>query len=411
MPTIDRTFTFNAGPAGPGLATVGYMLVPGGTRTTTGVSNAPSGTAIYQVTISLDSTFAGAILWDTGSDDPSGTPRYASEDVTPVLAVLAAVGGGGGGGGLTDLVTLSDAQAALASSLPVGGSVTQGMVSAASRLVRRYTNRDFTLTDYDETYNGMGYSEIILRQYPVSAVSRVSTNLMTVLSVANSDMATNQRATAALQTTGDFDAGLSTTGLTLSRTASGVTTTDTSTLFATYPTLTAVASHITSLGNGWGATVADGYALWPSADLKAPQGAQNALTGTGAAGAAFQSFVTDANNWTLQAEAGKLRLNNQQWDPVFALMNIAGSPLLSTFPPGFQNLRVQYTAGYNTVPYDVQQACLVTIKAMVYQLQQSGQFKSESVKDWSYTLFEHKGLPQEAMDILNAGGWRAYRRY
>jgi hypothetical protein len=65
------------------------------------------------------------------------------------------------------------------------------------------------------------------------------------------------------------DAAVLGSGLTLTRVASGVVTTDTGCLFATYPTLLAVGNYINALGNGWSAYVPNNqYALWPSADLR-----------------------------------------------------------------------------------------------------------------------------------------------
>src|SRR5207247_558530 len=59
------------------------------------------------------------------------------------------------------------------------------------------------------------------------------------------------------------------TGLTLTRIASGVTTTNNLT-FAGNVTLADLATAINALGNGWSATVtgdATDYGKWPSADL------------------------------------------------------------------------------------------------------------------------------------------------
>ncbi len=309
-----------------------------------------------------------------------------------------------------DLVTLDVATAAVSTSLPASALAgLPGAISAASRAIRRYLARDIVLTTYDECYDGNGYSTLILRQYPlVCPLARLATGPTTVLTVANTDRATNQRAGAALTTTGDADAGLTVTGITLTRTTSGVVLTDALTLFSDYPTVQAVADHVNTLGNGWSATVAAGYGLWGTAELRAIQGSSNALT---SGGAAFRVHTTDLSNFTVNERSGVVTLGSgyYSYDPGFAAM---GFGINSVFLVGRQNVRVQYTAGYATIPEDLQQACLVTVQDWLTRLATNNQFKSETADGWSYTLPDKLyGLSADALSILKSGGWRSYRRY
>lgn len=316
---------------------------------------------------------------------------------------------------MADLITSAYAIQQIGGSLPTGySSVLPDAITTASELVQRFCQRDFVITTYDDSYSSLGFSAFLTRQYPVTVVSRVATGLQTVITISNTDATTNQRATAALTNTVDTATNVITaTGITLVRVASGVTTTDTSTVFATYPTLQSVADHINGLGGGWNASVLTGYTLWPSSDLKPIQGAQGALAGVNGEGAQLQAFTNDVNGWNCDYPTGRIQLNAQQWDPVFALMNLGSSPLQATFPPGFDNVRVVYTAGYVTIPFAVQQATLITVQDLVWKMMRPQFFKSENAKDYSYTLNEVKqgGLPKEASDLLLAGGWKSYRRY
>lgn len=175
-------------------------------------------------------------------------------------------------------------------------------------------------------------------------------------------------------------------------------------------TAQALASSVNSIGGGWQATVASDYEKWASSDLRAPQGTQAAMAAQSGSGACFQVHSSDLSGWTLDERTGQIRLNNQTWDPVFALMNFGTGPLVNTFPPGFQNIRCIYQAGYATVPADVQMACLITAKAMLYELQTVRIYESETLKDWTGKLANWRSLPKEATDLLMAGGWRSYRR-
>jgi hypothetical protein len=304
---------------------------------------------------------------------------------------------------VTDLVPLATAESYLGPALPPDTAALQAVLSAASSAIRKWTGRDFTRQDYTEFYDGLGYSQLVLYQYPVNNVTRVACYPVPVLTVANLDTTTNQRAYATLAYTGDFTAGQTVTGLTLSRVASGVTTSNT-VLFASNVTLGAVATAVNNLGAGWDATVADGFAQWASADLWPNQGGQSAI----GAGAQFQIPGTDVSGFTVDQLNGFVRFNNATYDPIFSIMNIVSGPLLTTFPPMFQGVRVSYNAGYATVPYDVQQACLVTVKVWLYDLQTDPRYTSETADKWSYTLGKRNhGLPDEVVRML--GPWKSYR--
>jgi hypothetical protein len=305
-----------------------------------------------------------------------------------------------------DFVTLADATAALSASLPAGALATLPQaITRASKALQRYTQRDIVLSTYDECYDGAGSNTLILRQYPVVGPVTLATTPTTVLTVWNGDPVTNQQASASLTTTGDTVTGLVVSGLTLTRTASGVSTADASTVFATYRTLRSAADHVNTLGNGWHAAAAAGYDLWPTADLRAVQGSGNAANG---AAATFLLHANVLSGFTVNERSGLVTLGAGSSDPAFAVQGFgAGS-----FPQGSQNVRARYAAGYATVPEDLQQACLLTIQAWATALKTSQQFKSESAKSYSYTLADKQfGLPEGAVAIIRSGGWKAYRRY
>src|SRR5438093_356554 len=120
------------------------------------------------------------------------------------------------------------------------------LVTACSKAIKKYCAREFDSQSFDELYAGSGAELLLLAQFPIISVARVAYEPTTVLRVQNNSSA-NQRATVAITST----------GLTLVRVASGTTTTDTSVTWAGNATLSAVASAVTALGNGWSASVAD----------------------------------------------------------------------------------------------------------------------------------------------------------
>lgn len=90
MATITRYYLADFGPRYTGLATVGYTL-PGGSRTTSGVSELQSGTGVYGASITHDATLAGALQWDTGGV----SPVYAFEAIEPSSTAASDSGGSG----------------------------------------------------------------------------------------------------------------------------------------------------------------------------------------------------------------------------------------------------------------------------------------------------------------------------
>jgi hypothetical protein len=149
------------------------------------------------------------------------------------------------------------------------------------------------------------------------------------------------------------------TGLTLTRVNGGVKTTDTSVTFAGNVTLSAIATAVNALGNGWSAqTVGDAtnYGSWPSADLYVPTSFGDGLSSQGALQCVGGSFA--------ELKMHTYELAGYQFDPrgwLLRAIPYTDPELLHpedlVFPPGIKNFRVQYTAGYTTIPEGLQEAC------------------------------------------------------
>jgi hypothetical protein len=223
------------------------------------------------------------------------------------------------------------------------------LITAVSDAIEKYCRRDFTSKSYDELYSGDGDRRLFLREYPIQSVQSVRYRPVTAIKVINNNTGLNQRATAAVTSA----------GLTLTRVASGVTTTDTSVTFAGNPTLQAVANAVNALGNGWSAQVVGDpggdYGLWSSADLYVKPAFGDGASGQGALTARGQNAELKLHTYEL---AG------YQWDArgwLLRAIPYTDPELLHpedlVWPVGINNFRVQYTAGYTTVPEGVQEAC------------------------------------------------------
>jgi hypothetical protein len=169
------------------------------------------------------------------------------------------------------------------------------------------------------------------------------------LLVQNGDALTNQRAT--VETT--------TTGLRLTRVASAVVTTS-DLAYASYATIAAMASAINALNAGWSASPRAGFDQWPSADLKSLQGALSVIQG----GRDLELYSE-----SIQPLAG-LPFADEESGPFtggWRLDDETGE-LYGRFPRGQLNIRIDYRAGFASVPQPVQEACV----QLVQDLYQAG---------------------------------------
>src|SRR5262249_58714666 len=115
---------------------------------------------------------------------------------------------------------------------------------------------------------------LLLRHFPVISVQSVRYRPVTVLKVINT-LTSNVQARVTVTST---YLSLKTVN------TSGVTITNNTPVYATYPTLTQLANAVIACGNGWSAQVvgdSTDYGGWPSSDLWVPNGDLYVQSGQG----------------------------------------------------------------------------------------------------------------------------------
>jgi hypothetical protein len=261
-----------------------------------------------------------------------------------------------------DLITLSRAKQNIQAITDTSqDALLTTLITAVSDAIEKHCLRRFVATARDELYNGTGDRRLILREYPIQSVQSVRYRPVTVLKVQNTDTLTNQRATVQVTAT----------GLTLTRVASGVSSTDTSSTFAGFPTLQGLVNNINSLGNGWNAQIVGvnpgDYGSWPSADLYVPPSYGDGTSSQGA---------LTARGVFAELKMHTYELAGYQFDPrgwLLRAIPYTDPELLHPedliWPVGINNFRVQYTAGYTTIPEAVQEACAEWVSQLWYQTQ------------------------------------------
>jgi hypothetical protein len=246
------------------------------------------------------------------------------------------------------------------------------LIGAVSDLIAKYCRRDFVVRSYDELYNGNGERRLLLRQYPLLSVESVRYRPVTVIKITNTVAANVQ---ARVQVTS--------AGLTLVRVNAGTKYTDTSCTFAANATLTALAAAVTALGNGWSAqAVGDStnYGSWPSGDLYWPPSFGQGTSSQGALQCVAGSFA--------ELKMHTYEMAGYQWDAgrgwLLRAIPYTDPELLHpedlVWPVGINNLRVQYTAGYPTVPEAVQEACAEMVSELWQRTQRDPALSSQRVQ-------------------------------
>ncbi|MGL4553974.1 MAG: hypothetical protein ACRC33_22670 [Gemmataceae bacterium] len=252
---------------------------------------------------------------------------------------------------MADLITLGRAKEAIYETLTAAKeAVVTSLIRAASEQITAYCRRDFTQASYDDVLSGSDGDVLLLPQYPVLSVSRVSGSPRPVLRL--------QCRTASVQRA---SVRVTPTGLVLTTVASGVTSANTTVVWSVHPTLDAVAAAVRALG-GWEAAVDGGWGSAAAADLLAGLGAGDCF----ARPAGLPLFTEELGGYEVDAARGWLvRTGDGQaaagWD--------AERGRGPVWPEGTRNLRVVYEAGYGSVPADVQEACAQWTAAWYWQTQ------------------------------------------
>ena len=196
------------------------------------------------------------------------------------------------------------------------------LVSRATSAIERYCDRTLTTTTYREFYDGTGTNDLALREYPITAVTLLSTSRQDVVRIVN----TNADA---------YNAYMTVDATSMSLVVVGGANAGTDTLTLADYTITELAAAINALGTGWTATNDNTLlGVWESAEILPCDGLE-CLDSNVYAQLPYEpryDFKLYENQGTIHLPGG--------------------------FPIGHQNIIVRYTGGYTTTPADLEQICI-----------------------------------------------------
>lgn len=275
--------------------------------------------------------------------------------------------------------------------------------NASWDVLARWLNRDLVLTTYDELYDGQGARNLLLNQYPVQYVKRISTNPVNCLGIHQSNTNCSR---ASWRLDGDTSQPPNPNNIYLESALNGVVTDITIgpitsaspsvTINGGSPTTIPQMFTLTDLANavntyagsyGWQATPLGLFATWPIADLRPPQGALEA-------------------RWSGYAFLQMFGLNFFQFDfnpDIGEVVSALG------FDYGYRNFRVIYQAGLAEIPYAIQQAVAALAVAVFNSMGVNANLQSESLGSYSYTTIAEKTFHN--LDLISRYGLYLYRSH
>ncbi len=241
-----------------------------------------------------------------------------------------------------------------------------------------YCRRNFELQSYKEVHNG-GVGMLQLKNYPITAITRLATGVNVALYVSNTETSTN--ATVAVTSTAVV--------LTKDGTATLVA-------FETYTTIQSVVDYINTLSDsGWAAKVVSAYASFLSTELVIRFGSyclNDKQVGLHIPG----SGETEYNVYPKQ---GQIKRSGCDTFQEFQHYQQEG---FNKFPSGLNNIFVDYVAGYSAA--DMPSQLKLAVEILVKYIYQRKSEESFGLKNYSVSgikaIFQ-ENIPNDAARILD----------
>ena len=257
------------------------------------------------------------------------------------------------------LVTLANLKTYLGITVSTDDTILEQAIDRASKIVEGYCGRKFVEQTYREFYDSFGAHRLTLKQRPISKVLFVGAATQSVLSVQLTD------ATAIFGSVSIDDDHLHVTKV--SSTGSETTTTIS---FASHDTTTELASQISAI-SGFSAQA---LVAIPSFHLQRIAGAE-LMNRT----VLVEGFVEGIYDY---------------------LGNLDAGILYGSWLSQYQSVLVRYTAGYSTIPFDVQEATMMIASRIYNGRKRDPGLSSESLGGYSYSARGSIDIDAEAKEIL-----------
>lgn len=257
------------------------------------------------------------------------------------------------------LTSLSNLKSWLGITVSTDDAVLERAIDRATSRIESYLERNIKERSYAEWRSGAGVDTIRLHQWPVTTVTSVFSGNIAVMVIGAKG--NNLRASIAVNQETPTPAVVAT------YTDIAGATTATSIPFATYPTVSDVAAQIGATG-AFNATV--------TKNLRAVQ--MRPRAGADCVLASMTLYGADTpSEFTYDYERGRLTID-RSWFAYWPLQK-------GIMPNVAKSILIEYTAGYATVPDDIEQACIEVASMLYRDRRRDGNLQSEGLGDYNYS--------------------------
>lgn len=262
------------------------------------------------------------------------------------------------------LTTLANLKAYLGITAFTDDTILERSIDRASKSIVSYCDRQFVSQTFVEWLDSHGNDRIRLKNSPADKIIFVGASTESVLSIRVTD------ATYIFASCGVDDAHLH-----ISRIPSSGTLTTSTISLASHDTVSELAAQVNAISG----FVAETIVNIPALHIRRIAGA-------------------DLMNRTVLLEGVTEGLSDYAVDLERGI--IIGQTLRR-----YQSVLVRYSAGYETIPFDVEQACLLIASRLYRNRQRDSSVASESLGGYSYSTRTAAEIDAEAIELL-----RPYRR-
>jgi len=237
-------------------------------------------------------------------------------------------------------------------------SLIDSLIYRATSAIESYCGRTLRSATHRELYDGTGGHTLYLNQYPITDVSLLAVGRQDVIAISNA----SSDAYNAYVTVDD-------TNLTL--TVAGGTNDGSSTLTLADYTAASLVTAINNLGAGWTALLSNtAYQYWNANEILPKEAAEclDDYTYLACPDEPEQDYKVYGNAGYLYLPGG--------------------------FPTGHRNVIVRYTAGYATIPADLEQICIDLVNIYYRSRKTDPVVRSERLGDHAITYDNSQALPR-----------------
>lgn len=256
------------------------------------------------------------------------------------------------------LTSLANLKAWIGITASTDDAVLEAAIDRATSRIESYLERKIKERSYAEWRSGAGVDTIALYQWPVSQITNVWSGNIACM-VIGSTSGYIRSSISVNQETGSPAVIATTTS------ALGVNNTVTID-FATYPTTADVAAEIAGI---------PGFTCTLTKNIRAVQMRPRAGADATLANVTLYGAETPSE-FTYDYERGRLAID-RSWFAYWPLQK-------GIMPNVAKSILIEYTAGYATVPEDIEQACIEVASMLYRDRKRDGNLQSEGLGDYNY---------------------------